>query len=350
MDLRPLLLRPDNFTPPTRTPWGGRKILDRFKRGVALDPGRAAYPVVGESWEISVEPDFPSLADDTGRRLDAVLAASPVEWLGREGVARHGPSTPLLVKLLDAADDLSVQVHPANDHAGLEADESGKPEAWYVVDRDPGAGIYLGLQDGVGRESAARTLASGGDLGEMLHFVPVEPGDFFAIGPGVVHAVGKGVTLVEPQLVLPGKRGVTYRVWDWNRRYDASGRLDAAGELRPLHSSKAHAVIAWDGPRGDDFIESARLSPELVESSGSAKRERWPSSPSVPIAVERVSGSGALALSTGDRLWGLTVLAGEVRVASSLTVGIGRSAVVPAALGTVRLDLGGADAILASAI
>src|SRR5690606_32023453 len=106
--MKPSLLRPDNITSPARTPWGGRKILDHYKRGLELGAA-AALPLAGESWEISVEPSFPSRLAEGGALLGAVIAADPVGWLGREAARRHGGQTPLLVKLLDTAQSLSVQ-------------------------------------------------------------------------------------------------------------------------------------------------------------------------------------------------------------------------------------------------
>lgn len=345
----PLRLLPDNFTPPSRTPWGGRRILDRYKAGLPLDPARAAYPVVGESWEISVEPDFPSRVDGTGRTLAEVLAAAPRAWLGDRAAARYGGSTPLLVKLLDAADDLSVQIHPANDYVGLAKGESGKPESWYVVERVPGAGLYLGLREGVGRAEVERALRGGGEVSAMLNFVPVEPGDFFIIDAGTVHAIGRGVTLVEPQAVLPGRRGVTYRFWDWNRRYDAAGRLDPRGTPRDLHVEHALAVTPWDGPRGAAFLDAARARPARMV-DGAARHDRYHRSD--VLAVDRVTGTGTVRFDTADMLWGLTVVGGAVRVEAGtavLDVPCGWSAVLPAAAGTLSLILADAHAILTAA-
>lgn len=347
--LAPLRLAPDNFTPPARTPWGGRRILDHYKAGLPLDPARAAYAVVGESWEISVEPDFPSRVDGTGRTLAEVLATDPRGWLGARAAERYGASTPLLVKLLDAADDLSVQIHPSNDYPGLSAGESGKPESWYVVERVAGAGLYLGLREGVGREDVDRALRGGGDVSAMLNFVPVEPGDFFVIDAGTVHAIGKGVTLVEPQVVWPGRRGVTYRFWDWNRRYDAAGRLDPAGAPRALHVEHALAVTPWDGPRGAAFVASVRGRPTPVV-AGAARHDRTHRSP--VLSVDRVAGTGAIDFETGDELWGLTVVGGTVRVnsaAAELAVPRGWSAVLPARAGRLSLVLEDAHAILTAA-
>ena len=193
---RPLLLQPDNFTPPSRTPWGGRRIRDELKADAQLAPGG----LVGEAWELSVEPDFPSRIAE-GPSLDDVLRDDPA-LLGAEGASG---STALLVKLVDAADDLSVQIHPRSDDPRLAANESGKPEAWYIIDTEPGAGLYLGFRDGVSRRDVETAIDERGDVETLMSFVPVSPGDLFLIEPGTPHAIGKGVLLLEPQRVAPGQ-------------------------------------------------------------------------------------------------------------------------------------------------
>ncbi|MGF1469938.1 MAG: type I phosphomannose isomerase catalytic subunit [Sandaracinaceae bacterium] len=251
--LAPLLLSPDNFTPPSRTPWGGTRIVRRYKAGLGL----TTTGVVGESWELSVTPEFPSRLAD-GRPLAEVLAADPPAMLGRE--ARRGRSaTALLVKLLDTAAPLSVQIHPPHGHPGLEPSEAGKPESWYVLDAAPGAGVHLGLRRGVTPQRLRAAIDAGEDLSALLFFVPVEPGDVFLIRAGTAHAIGPGITLVEPQHVAPGRRGVTYRFWDWNRRYDATGRPDRSGRPRELHVEAALAVTDWDAPREDALLAEVRL-------------------------------------------------------------------------------------------
>ncbi|HKU40699.1 MAG TPA: type I phosphomannose isomerase catalytic subunit, partial [Polyangiales bacterium] len=206
----PALLRPDNFTSPARTPWGGRRIVGTYKAELGLSAA-LRESAVGEAWELSLGPELPSRLED-GRFLHELIAADPHGYLGAEA-ARGGSA--LLVKWLDAAEPLSVQIHPAPDDPKLAADETGKPECWYIVAREPGAGLYLGLRPGVTAERMRAALERGADVSQLLEFVPVEVGDFYLLQPGMPHAVGPGVTLVEPQYVAPGRRGVTLRYWDW---------------------------------------------------------------------------------------------------------------------------------------
>ncbi len=337
--MKPLLLRADNFTPPTRTPWGGRKILERYKTGLGLGGGE---PVVGESWEVSVEPDFPSRLQSADATLAETIAAAPAQWLGEEVAARYEGQTPLLVKLLDSADNLSVQVHPADGDPSLAADESGKPESWLVLEADAGAGLYLGFADGVGRRDVEQCIADSGALDDLLNFVEVAPGDVFVIQAGSAHAIGRGVTLVEPQFVAPGRRGITYRYWDWNRRYDDKGHLDPTGQPRALHLARSLEVTDWDGPRGDAFVAQCR--PEIpVLSDGDVTRRRlvgweW-------FVVEEWQGDGVLTVEPPQTLWALTCVGGRAEVAAgdgAVGLRCGESCVVPAAAGGVeaRLDQG----------
>lgn len=336
----PERLRPDNVTPPTRTPWGGRWIARCFK--ARLGVGDAAA-VIGEAWEISVEPSFPSRLARTGEALADVIARDPEAWLGPAAV-RDGGQLPLLVKVLDAAENLSVQVHPAADDPALAAHESGKPEAWIVVAAAPGAGIYLGFRDGVGRADVAACLRGGGALDGLLNFVPVACGDVFVVDAGTVHAIGAGVTLVEPQRVTPGKQAVTYRLWDWDRRYDPAGRPDPRGAPRPLHVARALAAIDWGAPRGAAFVAACRSRPTVVDADGlrrvSVLATPW-------CTAERWSGDGARTVDAASFL-GVVCLGGQLTIettSGAVTLACGESAVVPAAAGRVRVLGSGVDAV-----
>ncbi len=313
----PLPLRADNFTPPQRTPWGGRHLLDRLKAGLSIDPERAGWPVVGESWELSVEPDFPSRTRDEGRPLDACIREAPRAWLGSE-VAALRPSTALLLKLLDTADPLSVQIHPDDADPTLSPTQSGKPEAWYVVRREPGAGLFLGLRPEANETIVRKVLDTEGDLSRLLQFAPVEPGDVFVVPPGTPHAIGAGLTLVEPQRVLPGRHGVTWRYWDWNRRYDPRGRPASNGTPRPLHVEEALRATDWSAPRGEEILARLRHRsgrPGALDGPVHLDALVGPDAPLRldPLRLDRCTGTGTLRLDAPGRLTGLLVLAGSVR-------------------------------------
>ncbi len=341
---RPLLLQPDNFTPPVRTPWGGRQIAEKLK----LDVGLEATGAVGEAWELSVEPDFPSRIVD-GPTLDEVLRADPA-LLGREAALG---STALLVKLVDAADDLSVQIHPTDTDPHLAPDESGKPEAWYIIDADPGAGLYLGFRDGVSRQDVETAIDDEGQVDALMSFIPVSPGDVFLIEPGTAHAIGKGVLLLEPQRVSPGKRGITYRYWDWNRKYDPAGRLDPGGQPRELHRERALDVTHWEGLQHDALLDRLcyRAGPAPIGGSASLETLVSEMAPlgSEVFFLQRLAGSGDLELRAEDRLRSLTVLDGHLSLHDGDTVlelGPGRTAALPACLGPLHVELDAAHAML----
>jgi mannose-6-phosphate isomerase len=338
----PLLLDPASFTPRVRTPWGGPRLpalKARVVRG-ELDP------VIGESWELSVVPDFPSRLED-GRLLADVIAETRAPLLGAERASME-----LLVKLLDASASLSVQIHPRDDDPALGPDEGGKPEAWYVVDHTEGAGVYLGLADGVDQAAMRAAIHEGRDVSRLLRFHPVARGDFFVVEPGVPHAVGAGVFLVEPQRVRAGRRGITYRYWDWNRRYDAEGHESSAGEPRALHVERALAVTDFTRARGDAFDRASK------RTLGPPPRDGFHLEPlagcpgglaSNDLFVMRVAGTGRGTLPTMDRLMGLTVVRGTIEWADgSCRVEAGRTAVLPAALEHREVIAQEAEAILAA--
>jgi mannose-6-phosphate isomerase len=340
----PWLLQPDNFTPSRRTPWGGRRIIEDLKADLVPE-----YPgTVGEAWELSVEPDFPSRLAD-GRQLDEVLRADP-ELLGREAALG---STALLVKLVDAADDLSLQIHPADDDPALEPGHSGKPEAWYIIDAEPGAGLYLGFKEAVSRGEVEAAIEKDARLDELMFFVEVAKGDLFVIDPGTAHAIGRGVLLLEPQRVTPGLRGVTYRYWDWNRRYSKAGAPDPGGHPRPLHLQRALDVTDWNGPREKALVDRIRY-PSGAAASGDSASVEMLASPAGPLQsdrfiLRRLAGSGTLEAPPEDRLRSMTVLEGTVRILDeegSTEVPRGQTAALPATLGPTRIDLERAHAIV----
>lgn len=349
-----VLLQPDNFTPPVRTPWGGSKLVNKYKRLVLLDRPRAESGVVGESWELSVGPEFPS-ATELGMSLSEMLASDPSHLLGDEA-ALGRTATALLVKWLDAGDNLSVQIHPPDDYGALNASETGKSECWYVVDHEPGAGVYLGFHSGVTRALVRETLGRNGDLSELMQFVPASVGDLVVIEPGTAHALGAGVTLIEPQYVAPGRRAVTYRYWDWNRRYDSEGKLQAVGgNPRALHVEHALAVTDWHKGSGDELLARAVLKAGRPDTKASATVETLCADEapkglrSRRLKVARLFGDGAAVLPDWNVLRALTVIEGEVRLPDprgELIVKTGRTVAIAAGLGYIEAHLTQSHALL----
>lgn len=342
----PLVPLPDNFTAPTRTPWGGTKILRKYKRDVPIRQEKR-YPIVGESWEISADPAAPcefcfDLEVETILiDLIQLLDLFPEKILGEKVTATFEGQNPILMKMLDAADHLSVQVHPSDSYEGLGPDESGKPESWYILEADPGSGLFFGLKEGVSEAELRQAIEQRKDVSQYLNFVEVKPGDFFVIAAGTIHTIGAGVTLIEPQKIAPKKSGKTYRIWDWNRLYDERGNVSPEGKPRELHIEDSLRVIDFDAPRGEAFIRHIQPERQIVQQHGESVE-------TLCVETEHF-GVRQLVLQNGNRLpgdcssgfHGLMVYEGELEILSqnhTLTRVIsGQSTILPAALQTYEL-------------
>lgn len=205
--------------------WGGRKLETEFGYEIPAGP-------VGECWAISAHP----AGDD--EIASGEYAGKTLSWLWDEHRELfgncEGDRFPLLVKIIDAKDDLSIQVHPDNDYAAEHEDGSlGKKECWYVLSAEPGQTIVVG-QRARSREEFAQMVEEG-RWSELLNEIPIKAGDFFQIDPGTVHAIKGGTVILESQQ----SSDVTYRVYDYDRKQDD-------GTLRPLHMQQALDVIDFD--------------------------------------------------------------------------------------------------------
>lgn len=208
--------------------WGGRNLSERLGR--ALPPG-----IVAESWEIAAHEDGDSVVTNgrfAGQPLTAVYAALGLDLIGHNNAwAQERGKFPLLVKLLDAHDKLSVQVHPDDEYAlAHEGNELGKTEMWVVLHAEPDARVILGVRAGTTAADFRKAIAAGA-LEQHLHSVPIATGDFVCVPSGTVHAILGGALIAEIQQ----NSNTTYRVYDWNRNQGGSGR--------PLHVDKALDVI-----------------------------------------------------------------------------------------------------------
>lgn len=184
---------------------------------------------LAETWECSVHPDGPSTvvnSEHKGKTLAEVLEIYP-EYLGEKANGVF----PILVKFIDAKQDLPVQVHPNYDYARQHEGDNGKTEMWYILDAEEGAQLISGFAYNVSEEQL-RTSVQDGSLSKHLQKVPVHKGDVFFIPAGTIHAIGGGALIAEIQ----ENSNVTYRVYDYNRR-------DKDGNLRPLHFNKAMEVL-----------------------------------------------------------------------------------------------------------
>ena len=197
--------------------WGGTKLKDKY--GKTSDKS-----IVAESWELSFHKDGPTKIAD-GRTLQETLSKAEI------GTNCDGfPFFPTLVKLIDAKQDLSVQVHPSDKYALTHENSFGKTEMWYIVEADEGAGIYLGFKKDVTQAEYEQAIADH-TLTELLNFFEVKAGDCYFIPSGTIHAIATGCLICEIQQ----NSNLTYRVYDY-------GRKDKNGNERELHVEKALKV------------------------------------------------------------------------------------------------------------
>lgn len=288
-----LKLTPDLFTPLARTPWAGKKISKLFKSNFT---GTQEMPI-GESWEVSCDPDFASGVISTDFTLTELIRLFPEAMLSPEYVRAKGPYCEILVKLIDADTPLSVQVHPTDSDPFLGDSDCGKPESWLVLDAEPGAGLYLGFSQAITIEEFAFMLRANEDIRSLLQFVPVQKGDFFEIQPGVPHAIGPGVVLLEPQRILFGKSGKTYRIWDWGRRYDEKGNLDSQkGKPRALHIVEALRIIDPENQVGEQFLKGLRKTAQYSEPFEGLKCTQYPENDYYQVVRLEMSAGSAFLL------------------------------------------------------
>ncbi len=207
--------------------WGGRSLETVYQRDL---PDEQPY---GESWEMSDRADEQSIVSSgpfAGKSLHDLWTNHREEIFGED---LTGDRFPLLIKILDARDDLSIQVHPPAEVA----DELGgdpKTEMWYIADCDPGAKLYIGLKDGCTRDTFERSLAEG-TVEEQVHAVSPRAGESIFIPSGRLHAIGAGFLIYEIQQ----NSDTTYRVFDWNR-------VGLDGAPRDLHIEESMASIDFD--------------------------------------------------------------------------------------------------------
>lgn len=205
--------------------WGGNKLKTEYGKKIELRP-------LAETWECSAHPDGPSVVSSgkyKGLTLDALLKKHP-EYIGTKKGSASG-ELPILVKLIDAEKDLSVQVHPSDDYARKHEQQNGKTEMWYVLDAEPGASLVCGFAHEVTPELLWAAVETG-TLDKHLQVIPVHKGDVFYIPAGTIHAIGAGSLIAEIQ----ENSNVTYRVYDYNR-------LDKNGKKRTLHFEQAVKVL-----------------------------------------------------------------------------------------------------------
>lgn len=209
--------------------WGGSRL--KALKGLPADGKN-----IGESWEISAVSGSESIIKNgplKGRSLSELVRELGAELMGRHIAEAHGTEFPLLVKFIDAAGDLSIQVHPNDELARKRHGKLGKTEMWYVMDTRPGATLLAGFREQITPEDYAKKVADG-SIVDVLARHKVHPGDVFFIPAGRIHAICRGILLCEIQQ----SSDVTYRLYDYNRP-----GLD--GRPRQLHTEEARDAIDY---------------------------------------------------------------------------------------------------------
>lgn len=222
---------PMKLTPPCKDYlWGGTRLKTDYGKVTDLEK-------VAESWELSCHKDGCSVianGEFAGMTLPEYIEKQGKGVLGED--CKSFEYFPILVKLIDAKQSLSVQVHPNNEYAMRVEGEYGKTEMWYIVDCDPGAELLYGFKDKISKEEFRRRIEDN-TLLEVTNSVPVHKGDVFFIDAGTLHAIGKGILIAEIQQ----NSNTTYRIYDF-------GRLGADGKPRELHIDKAVDVTRLEPP------------------------------------------------------------------------------------------------------
>ena len=299
--------------------WGGRRIEELY--GKPLPPGRP----IGESWEISDRPGDVSVIEN------GPLAGRDLHWLVTHHAAElFGPSItpapahfPWLIKILDAQDKLSLQVHPPSEIA-TELGGEAKTEMWYVAAATPTADIFAGLKRGVTRTEFERRTADG-SVAECFHRIVIKPGDCMLLRSGRVHALGAGSVIFEIQQ----NSDTTYRVFDWNR-------VGLDGKPRELHVAQSMRSIDFD-----DF-EPALVEPKF-ESTPAGRVRPLVDDPLFRVDQLAIRAGQVLALEAGMlQVIGLLLGTAAIEISTGqVTLGAGQFALVPASVADVRLVAGG---------
>ena len=308
---------PLTFTPTFKERiWGGRTLATLYRKPLPPDVS------IGESWEISDRPGDESIVANgllAGRSLHELTERHPRELLG--GALPAGGRFPLLCKILDARDRLSLQVHPPASRAVALGGEP-KTEMWYIADAAPEAELFVGLKPGVTRAEFEARIASG-NVADCFHRVPVRAGDTMFLPSGRVHAIGAGLVIFEIQQ----NSDTTYRVFDWNR-------VGSDGRPRDLHVPQSLASIDFDD------VAPALVTPRRSQ-EGDVVRDRLVTDDLFDIDLVRAGPSrSVVALAPGLQIVATVtgaaeLLGNDVR----LPLATGQFGLVPAVLHDVQLSV-----------
>jgi mannose-6-phosphate isomerase len=314
----------------SRPIWGGSKLAQRYGKGAGT-PG-----TIGESWEI-YEGDSVQNGAYAGTTLQELTEQLGQAVLGSAASGNPAGRFPLLIKLIDATQQLSIQVHPNDQQAQeLEHEPFGKTEAWYILDADAGASLVYGLARPLTAEQL-RHRSADGTIEKDLAYLPVQAGDVVLVPAGTIHAIGAGIVLYEIQQTS----STTYRLYDWNRR-------GPDGSARELHLDKAATVANLTPPT------TQKQTPRELEAVNGVRRQELVRCPY--FVLERATLDAPWTCRPAGRsFFGLTCVTGSMTVSSPTdawpeeSLCPGSSLLLPAALGACTLQpVGGAAEVLAA--
>lgn len=250
--------------------WGGNRLKNEYNKVSDLNN-------IAESWELTVRPDGMNIVD--GGEFDGFTLE---EYINKNGFTvvtnKEMDRFPLLIKFIDAEDNLSIQVHPNDEYGMKTANSLGKTEMWYIIDAKPSAKLVYGLKEGCTVDMLKEAIDNN-TVEEMLNYVPVKKGDVFFIPSGLVHAIGAGILLAEIQQ----NSNITYRVYDYNRK-------GKDGKPRELHISNALDVII---NRTEQEIDKIRFSTNVKNNTTLASCEYF--------TVDKYALDGEINLKTDEK-------------------------------------------------
>ena len=298
------------------TLWGGDKIIPFKHLNVSQDN-------VGESWEISGVPDNETVVSDgpyEGKKLNELVAELKGKLVGEDNYRRFGDEFPLLIKFIDARQDLSIQVHPTDEIAHRQGKERGKTEMWYLLDSDENATLLCGLKQKITPEEYAK-MVENDTICDAIARYDVKEGDCFFLPSGRIHAIGTGCFLAEIQQTSD----VTYRIYDFKRK-------DKDGNYRQLHTKEAAECINYNVEANyrTDYIPAKNRGIALVQC------------PYFNTAVYDLNEPMTLDYSELDSFVILIGLKGEATITDNegneVSLRAGESMLVPATTETLKVD------------
>jgi mannose-6-phosphate isomerase len=223
--------------------WGGDKLRTLFGKNSTSDK-------TGESWELSGFEQEVSIVSNgflAGNDLNELIEVYMGELVGDKIYEKYGHTFPLLFKLIDADDKLSIQVHPDDETASQRHNSLGKTEMWYIIDAEPGSELIVGFKNDSSKDEYLTALENG-KLNGLLQHVPVQKGDVIFIPAGLIHAIGKGIVVAEIQETSD----LTYRIYDYERTGESGNR-------RELHTEQALDVIDFSARKNPKTDYSATM-------------------------------------------------------------------------------------------